>query len=112
MDAVDILLIKCRIFLIKICKWNVSVVTFLTEVNNSKVEFEKRIRKAMVNVTSLDHPVYSLMYMFFFCQCLIIMISYKVVEGNIFIVALTVPQPAENFVVLELCKINHSTQLA
>ena len=40
MNAVDTLLIKNIIFLIKICKWNVDVVIFLTEVNSRKVEFE------------------------------------------------------------------------
>ena len=40
MDAVDILLIKNIIFLIKICKWNVDVVIFLTEANTGKVELE------------------------------------------------------------------------
>ena len=40
------------------------------------------------------------------CKCSIITMLYKVVEGNLFIVALTVVQPAEHFV-FEFCKINH-----
>lgn len=34
-DAVDISLIQCRISLVKLCKWNVDVVTFLTDGNNN-----------------------------------------------------------------------------
>lgn len=39
-DVVDILLIKCRIFLVKMFKWNVGMVVFSIEMNDSKVGFE------------------------------------------------------------------------
>lgn len=44
MDAVDILLIKCRLFLVKIRKCNVDMITFLTEINNGKwtLEMDKK----------------------------------------------------------------------
>lgn len=68
------------------------------------------IRKSIINVRSLEHLVYSWVYMFIFCQCLIIMILHKVVEANLFMVSLMVPQPEEHFV--NFCRINCSLWLA
>lgn len=39
-DAVDISLTKCRISLVKMFKWNVGMVAFSTEMNDSKVGLE------------------------------------------------------------------------